>query len=71
MSLAWTRWLERPPMALASGRHQQPRMFALFVGIFLCNLVVFLLLSQPFAFNHALWMTLSSVILTEIGRAHV
>ena len=55
-------------MALASGRHQQPRMFALFVGIFLCNLVVFLLLSQPFAFNHALWMTLSSVILT--GLAH-
>jgi len=47
---------------------EQPVMLAFFVCIILANLVLFLLLSQPFAFENALWLAFASVSLT--GLAH-
>lgn len=49
--------------------YDQPLMFLILVGIFLANLVIFLWLSQPFAFENALLLTLVSVSLT--GGLHL
>ena len=65
----WARLLERYQGLQVQGLYQQPLMLGLFLGILVCNLVVFLLLSQPFAYDDALWLTLLSVSLT--GLAHV
>lgn len=43
-------------------------MLAFFMGIILTNLVLFLVLSQPFAFENALWLALVSVSLTGIAH---
>lgn len=48
---------------------EQPAMFALFIGIILTNLVLFLVLSQPFAFENALILALVSVSLTGLAHA--
>ena len=48
---------------------EQPAMFALFIGIILTNLVLFLVLSQPFAFENALILALVSVSLTGVAHA--
>lgn len=48
---------------------EQPAMFALFIGIILTNLVIFLLLSQPFAFENALLLALVSVSMTGLAHA--
>ena len=63
------RLLDRYRGLPADSLLEQPVMFALFMGIVLANLVLFLLLSQPFAFENALWLALASVCLT--GVAHV
>ena len=63
------RLLDRYRGLPADSLLEQPVMFALFMGIVLANLVLFLLVSQPFAFENALWLALASVCLT--GVAHV
>lgn len=62
------RLLDRYRGLPADGLLEQPAMLAFFVGIILTNLVLFLVLSQPFAFENALWLALVSVSLT--GLAH-
>jgi hypothetical protein len=46
----------------------QPVMFVFFIGVILTNLVLFLLLSQPFAFENALLLALLSVSFTGIAH---
>ena len=43
------------------------RLFPLIFGVILANLVVFLLLATPFAFQHAFWLALLGVGLTGLG----
>ena len=45
----------------------QPVMFVFFIGVILTNLVLFLLLSQPFAFENALLLALLSVSFTGMA----
>ena len=47
--------------------NQLESVFVLFFFVILANLVVFLLLSEPFAFKHAFWLALTGVCLSGLA----
>ncbi len=49
-----------------SALNQLERMFVLLFGVIIANLCMFLLLAEPFAFEHAFWIALTSVGLTGL-----
>ena len=53
---------------LNTAQNPLERLFLLLFGVIIANLCAFLLMAEPFAFQHALWVALTSVGLT--GLAH-
>ena len=65
------RWLQYLYLHLPEQvQRQQFSVFAIFFGTILFNLLVFLLLIEPFAFHHAFWLTMAGVVLTGVAFWH-
>lgn len=62
------RWLQYLYLHLPGQVQRQAFLvFAIFFSAILLNLMVFLLLIEPFAFHHAFWLALTGVVLTGVA----